>query len=73
MLFKNEKKIDKKICHARKFEPHNQIDLSFEKHVLNIWGHICKGGFFSESAICFSNLQISKKKYSKKTILNLQF
>ena len=25
-----------------------------------------KGGFFSESAISFSNLQISKKKYSKK-------
>ena len=25
-----------------------------------------KGGFFSESAIRFSNLQISKKKYSKK-------
>ena len=24
-----------------------------------------KGGFFSESAIRFSNLQISKKKYSK--------
>ena len=32
-----------------------------------------KGGFFSESAICFSNLQISKKKYSKKNILNLKF
>ena len=30
-----------------------------------------KGGFFSESAIHFSDLQISKKKYSKKTILNL--
>jgi hypothetical protein len=25
-----------------------------------------KGGFFSESAIRFSKLQISKKKYSKK-------
>ena len=25
-----------------------------------------KGGFFSESAICFLDLQISKKKYSKK-------
>ena len=25
-----------------------------------------KGGFFSESAICFSNLPISQKKYSKK-------
>ena len=32
-----------------------------------------RGGFFSESAMCFSNLQISKKKYSKKTILNLKF
>ena len=27
---------------------------------------ISKGGFFSESAICFLDLQISKKKYSKK-------
>jgi hypothetical protein len=25
-----------------------------------------KGGFFSESAMCFSSLQISPKKYSKK-------
>ena len=38
-----------------------------------------KGGFFSESAIRFSDLQISKKKYSKKlswawnTRLNLNF
>ena len=34
---------------------------------------LAKGGFFSESAIGFSNLQISKKKYSKKTTLNLKF
>ena len=34
---------------------------------------IAKGGFFSESKIPFSNLPISKKKYSKKTILNLKF
>ena len=27
---------------------------------------LAKGGFFSESAICFLDLQISKKKYSKK-------
>ena len=27
---------------------------------------VAKGGFFSESVIRFSNLQISKKKYSKK-------
>ena len=27
---------------------------------------VCKGGFFSESAIRFLDLQISKKKYSKK-------
>ena len=32
-----------------------------------------KGGFFSESAIRFSNLPISKKKIFKKTILNLKF
>ena len=34
------------------------------------WSKVAtKGGFFSESGICFSNLQISKspkKKYSKK-------
>ena len=27
---------------------------------------VLKGGFFSESAMCFSNLQISKKDYSEK-------
>ena len=32
-----------------------------------------KGGFFSESAIRFSKLQISKKKIFQKTILNLKF
>ena len=32
-----------------------------------------KGGFFSESAIRFSNLQISKKKIFQKTILSLKF
>ena len=32
-----------------------------------------KGGFFSESAIHFLDLQILKKKYSKKTILNFKF
>ena len=32
-----------------------------------------KGGFFSESAICFSDLQISKKKIFQKTILSLKF
>ena len=32
-----------------------------------------KGGFFSESAMCLSNLQISKNIYSKKTIMNLKF
>ena len=31
-----------------------------------------KGGFFSESAMCFSNLQFSKKTFQK-TILNLKF
>ena len=32
-----------------------------------------KGGFLSESAIRFSNLQISKKEIFQKTILNLKF
>ena len=32
-----------------------------------------KGGFFSESAMCFSNLQISKNKMFQNTILNLKF
>ena len=32
-----------------------------------------KGDFFSESAMCFSNLQISKKKIYQKAILNLKF
>ena len=31
-----------------------------------------KGGFFSESAMCFYNLQISQKIFQK-TILNLKF
>ena len=30
-----------------------------------------KGGFFPESAICFLDLQISKKKYSKKLELEI--
>ena len=34
---------------------------------------IIKGGFFSESAIRFLDLQISKKKIFQKTILNLKF
>jgi hypothetical protein len=42
--------------------------------VLNIVGYdfqcTPKGGFFSESAICFSNL---KKKIFQKTILDLKF
>ena len=32
-----------------------------------------KGGFFSESVIGFSDLQISKKKMFQKTILSLKF
>ena len=32
-----------------------------------------KGGFFSESAKCFSNLQISKKEIFQITILNWKF
>ena len=34
---------------------------------------VVKGAFFSESEIRFSNLPISQKKYSKKTILSLKF
>ena len=34
---------------------------------------ILKCGFFSESSIHFLDLQISKKDYSKKTILSLKF
>ena len=34
---------------------------------IDLWAkHLVKGGFFSESAMCFLYLQISKKKYSKK-------
>ena len=32
-----------------------------------------KGGFLSESAMCFSNLQFSRKKIFQKTILSLKF
>ena len=41
-------------------------------HFLKFWG-VAKGGFFSESAIRFSNLQISKKKKFQKAILSLKF
>ena len=34
---------------------------------------ITKGCFFSESAMCFLDLQISKKKIFQKTILSLKF
>ena len=34
---------------------------------------ITKGGFFSESVICFSNLPISKIKIFQKTSLSLKF
>ena len=35
--------------------------------------NVTEGGFFSESQIRFSNLQISKKKNFQKTILDLKF
>ena len=41
--------------------PKRKIDLTFQMPQQQT-----KGGFFSESAIRFSDLQISKKKYSKK-------
>ena len=36
---------------------------------------LIKGGFVSESVMCFSNLQISKQSYSNipKTIQNIQY
>ena len=34
---------------------------------------LAKGGFFSESAMYFLDLQISKKNIPKKTILSLKF
>ena len=43
---------------------HNYSHLSNRRvYLLSMQG---KGKFFSEKAICFSDLQISKKKYSKK-------
>ena len=41
-------------------------NLSKESRILNLETTLAKGGFFSESAIRFSDLQISKKNYSKK-------
>ena len=43
------------------------------RHIFNqmILSHI-KGGFFSESAMCFSNLQISKKKNIPKNYTELE-
>ena len=48
-----------------------QICLNFT----NFWSAKCsgKGDFFSENVICFSDLQISKKIFQKKTILSLKF
>ena len=37
------------------------------------WSKHTKGGFFSESAMRFLDLQISKKKIFRKAILSLKF
>ena len=49
------------------------ILFSFHKSSTVQQNTLTKGGFFSESAIRFLDLQILKKKYSKKTILSLKF
>ena len=58
----------------------NNNNKKMDPHRHNFFLHIppTKGGFFSESAMCFSNLQISKspnlqKKLFQSTILNLKF
>ena len=40
--------------------------LWYIDNIVNIHSHSTKGGFFSESAMCFLDLKISKKNYSKK-------
>ena len=47
--------------------------LSLLKHYFYKKPSLYKGGLFSESAIHFSNLPISKEKIFQKTILNLKF
>ena len=44
----------------------------FNSNKTHIFLQVSKGGFFSESAIRFPNLQISKKKYSKKNYPELE-
>ena len=40
---------------------------------LEFGADFAKGGFFSESVMCFLDLQTSKKKIFQKTILSLKF
>ena len=47
------------------FRSQKQLVSSIVPNLNNEYA-FAKGGFFSESVIRFSNLQISKKKYSKK-------
>ena len=52
-------------------DPSQKKQLNMIHPVKNVW-LVGKGGFFSESAMCFSNLQISKKLFWK-TILDFKF
>ena len=47
-----------------------KVNLAIMKSISFFLFHTAKGGFFSESAMCFSNLQ---KTIFQKTILNLKF
>ena len=51
--------------HIKYIASHSIARANLKKKAKKSWLST-KGGFFSESAICFSNLQISQKKYSKK-------
>ena len=46
-------------------DPSQKKQLNMIHPVKNVW-LVGKGGFFSESAMCFLNIQISKRKYSEK-------
>jgi hypothetical protein len=50
------------------------VPCIFKKHGTSLLStrHGTKSGFFSESAICFSNLQISQKNYIPKTYPELR-
>ena len=47
------------------FWVHDNVNNHFTILAYRLPQRLPKGGFFSESPMCFSNLQISKKNYSK--------